>query len=319
MTDAAGRVRSRYDYLPFGEEIRAGIGGRTQSQGYSQPDVVRQRFTGHERDEETGLDYMKARYYSSMHGRFASVDPSSRSIKLENPQSWNRYNYCLNNPLLYIDMNGKWPTKIHNLILKTAFNSLHPEKLAKIQQGSAAVDRDLRNPKKLIHENTLIEKLAFRHAMTPATRVREIGLESARAEAKGNAGDFVTTNMNKAKKLNEESREATTYFAKDALRASSYYSFGEAVHTITDNVSPAHRDFQVFDNSALAMPTGVACWSIEQYIHSDQEDREPTETEMNEMVDTLRKYYRQVYGEMAYREAVSANARAETEARQRKK
>lgn len=46
----------RHDYLPFGEEIGAGIGGRTTSQGYSE-DNVRQKFTEYERDIETKLDY----------------------------------------------------------------------------------------------------------------------------------------------------------------------------------------------------------------------------------------------------------------------
>jgi hypothetical protein len=36
---------SRHDYLPFGEELFAGTGGRTISQGYSAPDNVRQTFT----------------------------------------------------------------------------------------------------------------------------------------------------------------------------------------------------------------------------------------------------------------------------------
>ena len=66
---------TRHDYLPFGEELFAGTGGRTATQGYSTNDGVRQHFTSKERDIETGLDFFEARYYSSMQGRFASVDP----------------------------------------------------------------------------------------------------------------------------------------------------------------------------------------------------------------------------------------------------
>jgi RHS repeat-associated protein len=64
----------RHDYLPFGEEIGAGVGGRTTGQDYSQSDGVRQKFAGTERDGETGLDFMQARYYSPTQGRFASPD-----------------------------------------------------------------------------------------------------------------------------------------------------------------------------------------------------------------------------------------------------
>jgi hypothetical protein len=48
---------------------------------------------------------MLARYYSSSLGRFMAVDPASESVV--NPQTWNRYSYSLNNPILFIDPDGK--------------------------------------------------------------------------------------------------------------------------------------------------------------------------------------------------------------------
>jgi len=47
---------------------------------------------------------MHARYYSSWESRFLSVDPAQADPK--NPQSWNRYGYVLNNPLILIDPDG---------------------------------------------------------------------------------------------------------------------------------------------------------------------------------------------------------------------
>ena len=100
-------VKSRHDYLPFGEELTAGVGGRTTSQGYSQPDGVRNRFTGKERDDETGLDYFINRYYSSTQGRFTSADPvPMTSQRPADPQRLNLYAYVRNNPLIYTDPNG---------------------------------------------------------------------------------------------------------------------------------------------------------------------------------------------------------------------
>ena len=86
----------RHDYLPFGEELPAGVGGRTTGQGYIfyRGDTVRQKFTSQERDNETGLDYFGARYYGSTQGRFSSVDPGNAGANRANPQTWNGYSYA---------------------------------------------------------------------------------------------------------------------------------------------------------------------------------------------------------------------------------
>jgi len=115
VSDAQGNTHSnggsggaRHDYLPFGEEIGAGVEGRTTNQGYSQFDGVRHRYTSKERDDETGLDFFGARYYSSVQGRFTSVDPVKLTAeRLLDPQRLNLYEYCLNNPLKYVDPDGE--------------------------------------------------------------------------------------------------------------------------------------------------------------------------------------------------------------------
>jgi RHS repeat-associated protein len=98
----------RHDYLPFGEELFAPAGGRTTAMGYASGDGVRQQFTLKERDIETGLDYFLARYYSSMQGRFTSVDPiMMEKRRLGDPQEINLYAYTRNNPLKYVDPTGE--------------------------------------------------------------------------------------------------------------------------------------------------------------------------------------------------------------------
>ena len=97
----------RHDYLPFGEEIFGGTGGRTTAQGYSVADGVRQKFTQKERDNETGLDYFGARYYASLQGRFTGPDDFFKDSQLDDPQGWNKYAYVRNNPLALIDPSGE--------------------------------------------------------------------------------------------------------------------------------------------------------------------------------------------------------------------
>jgi RHS repeat-associated protein len=108
ITNASGSVVSRHDYMPFGEELCAGTGGRTAGMGFcAGGDTNRKKFTGYERDAETGLDFAQARYFSSTEGRFTSADSLLGS--LVNPQSLNRYAYVLNNPLNSTDPSGHLP------------------------------------------------------------------------------------------------------------------------------------------------------------------------------------------------------------------
>ncbi len=78
------------------------------SRGYPLPSGSRSYFTGKERDAETGLDYFWARYLSSPQGRFTSVDPDiNLGLHLTDPQGWNGYAYARNNPLLFVDPDGR--------------------------------------------------------------------------------------------------------------------------------------------------------------------------------------------------------------------
>jgi len=92
--------------MPFGEEILS-VGGRSSTDNYD-TDEVRQGFTGYIKDDETGLEFAKARMYAKNYGRFSSIDPMGfKKPLLENPQNLNRYVYTRNSPLTYVDSNGK--------------------------------------------------------------------------------------------------------------------------------------------------------------------------------------------------------------------
>ena len=66
-------------------------------------------FIQKERDVESGLDYFEARYFNSLAGRFASVDPLM-TIDMKGrgqiPQTLNTYSYSVNNPVKYVDPTG---------------------------------------------------------------------------------------------------------------------------------------------------------------------------------------------------------------------
>ena len=62
-------------------------------------------FTGHEHLPWFGLINMNARLYDPLLGRFLSPDPFVQMPDFT--QNFNRYSYCLNNPLVYVDENGE--------------------------------------------------------------------------------------------------------------------------------------------------------------------------------------------------------------------
>ena len=75
---------------------------------FSPPYPTAKLFTG-QRLDSTGLYYYNARYYDSTIGRF--ISPDTIGTDYNNPQSLNRYTYCLNNPLNQNDPTGHWSWK----------------------------------------------------------------------------------------------------------------------------------------------------------------------------------------------------------------
>jgi len=93
ITNLDGEVVQHIEYVPFGEvfiEERNNI--------WNTPYL----FNAKEFDEETGLYYYGARYYDPRVSLWISTDP-----KQESYFAFSSYVYCGNNPLIYIDPNGK--------------------------------------------------------------------------------------------------------------------------------------------------------------------------------------------------------------------
>jgi RHS repeat-associated protein len=93
LTDNTTSVSKRWEYEPFGSI-------RTQT-GTGASDF---QYAGEQRDSETGLINLRARYYDPAIGRFVSRDLMSGTAGF--PQSYNRYAYVLNNPVRKVDPSG---------------------------------------------------------------------------------------------------------------------------------------------------------------------------------------------------------------------
>ena len=94
-TDANGKLLWREDYKPYGERIRKETAAKGNTLWY----------TGKPHEENFGLSYFGARWYSPQMGRFTGIDPAGFSEG--NVQSFNRYAYANNNPYRYVDPDGR--------------------------------------------------------------------------------------------------------------------------------------------------------------------------------------------------------------------
>jgi RHS repeat-associated protein len=147
VTDSSGNVVYSAAHEPYG-----GI-QKTWVTNYD-PEL---KFSGKERDAESGLDYFGARYYDRTQYRFLSVDPIfSQFLGQFEPQKLNRYLYCFNNPVSMFDPSGRWPAyAVHYLVPFRIGNYLEmpPSLTATIAEACMNVDLnpattagDLNNP-----------------------------------------------------------------------------------------------------------------------------------------------------------------------------
>ena len=105
--DAWGRLRNPATQEVYGES--------------SQPTLKLGRgYTGHEHLSLFGLVNMNARLYDPVLGRFLSPDPYVQMP--DNLQNLNRYSYCLNNPLCYVDENGEFWWLVIGALIGAAVN-----------------------------------------------------------------------------------------------------------------------------------------------------------------------------------------------------
>jgi len=96
VTNASGGIVEESDYYPYGGER---VIVNSLDNNY--------KFTGQERDTESGLDYFGARHFASNLARFLQVDPIVVTPdRLADPQQFNLYGYARNNPLRFIDPTG---------------------------------------------------------------------------------------------------------------------------------------------------------------------------------------------------------------------
>jgi RHS repeat-associated protein len=97
LTDGSGNPYQFFVNLPFGETF---FEQHSYTEDYNNP----YKFNGKELDEETGLYYYGARYYDPRTSIWLSVDPLAEKFPSHSP-----YSFCFNNPLRFVDPDGRAP------------------------------------------------------------------------------------------------------------------------------------------------------------------------------------------------------------------
>ena len=242
----------------------------------------RSRFSGKERDAESGLDYFGARYFSGAQGRFTSVDPKSAGAAPSNPQSWNGYAYCLNNPLALVDQNGKWPTFVHNIIIREAFPGLSPASMEILFKAS--YETDFVNRVNGLYPQD--PEVAFIHGMADGL----LGQSGDQAKALGDR--FIEENVGLAQQKQTLSEmEGRTGMDPEALRL-----FGIALHTITDRISPPHAGDQPW------LGTSSISDKLKAVRHGALELYRPGAEK--QAIKEAREAFKKAFGEAAYIRAI---------------
>ena len=151
------------------------------------------------------LDY-GARFYDAQLGRWHTPEPFAELIP-----GIGYYAYCYNNPINYLEPDGRWPSWVHKRIIKKALNpyighGLTIEQLDQIIEGGIFVDKHMQ-----------AANLSYRHSMRD-------GLANQTIEsAKKARTEWVSNNIAVFK------------------ATGNYKALGFAIHAVSDEHAPTHN------------------------------------------------------------------------------
>lgn len=204
----------------------------------------------------------------------------------------------LSEPSAPATTNAAWPRPTHDEIVKQAFDrgafpGLSERELEIIKRGSREVDCKYGVP------ITLFEGNAPQHAMTPGAQVREYirsGLSPEEAVRAAQAWARQET----AKWIAAKKREAQELLRRGD-RDGALRVFGQAMHPVMDNVSPAHRDYQVYNLGQyleMSPEKALVLFARDMWDHTKTESRLPTDEEKKLMIEEMGKHFGEVFGEL---------------------
>jgi len=266
ITSNLGAIQEESDYFPYGgEKVVTGS------------DINNYKFTGKERDAESGLDYFDARHYANAWGRFMQPDWAAAPTEVPyanfgNPQSLNLYSYVENNPTTLGDPDGH-ELKVDPALLQ-AVNQLRAE--------SPSFNSELR-----AHEGTTNPNLAINHGATPLD-----------ADGKTPSTGSTQASLDNNPLVTIESYKGSTVTVNDSVMGDTSqiqdvlgHEVAGHVHDYRTNTQQAWNDSQYTNQHQGKTP------GCESNCH-DKRPEEQRAIKANEQVKVERKEYQQQQKEL---------------------
>jgi len=210
-----------HDYEPFGVEMP----GKDSSGNTHQ-------FTGHERDTETGNDYMHFRMFASSTGRFMKPDSQYDDAEA-NPQGYNLYTYVKENPVNRNDPTGHWGGDFHEAMASVALLAagFSQEAAAAAAAANSGVDKGATDP--FSSPDNRMTYHAFRMKGEPP--------EQTRARVLSN--NCISEGMSPVQ-FGRESHTRQDAFSHNAYWATVGHLFGPNADSTTRHASEAESAFE---------------------------------------------------------------------------
>jgi RHS repeat-associated protein len=200
------------------------------------------KFTGKERDTESGFDMFAARYYASNLGRFSSPDPVRMTLDMTDPQTLNKYSYVFNRPTALVDPDGEWPMWFHHVVIEDVFGpkglNLGARAITTLESASDWVDSAANQE----------DSKSYMHSMRVGGWFATQTVDQAEALSLG----YINSELDAA----VSAQIAFENKGQSGLSDDALDHFGHALHTATDATSPEHAGYQPW------------CWECPLQVHN---------------------------------------------------
>jgi RHS repeat-associated protein len=257
LTDAAGAISDSYDYSAYGLVVR-----RTGSAANPY------QFAGEQRDPESGLDYLRARYYDPATGRFLSRDPLPGEETI--PLSLNKYLYVHGNPVNLVDPSGQITLMDLLTVFKSEINK-YKQEIINLRRGLDRTQKTVGHVMRVVGGGLAMQAVAdaATNKLRPVTWFGPVGAIPGVARLARTSWGMLTLSTEIATPLDTDPINNSVFVCADGLAVHGILPWAaidreaiEARRTKTGSRNKVWVDLCPSFFTARALPSGTAGISL---------------------------------------------------------